>query len=65
MDIRFGTWNVTSPYREFPLKTILRKWAKYNFDLVTVKEVRWHSGSSKPPDVYICIYMELRIQVIT
>jgi hypothetical protein len=29
MDMRFGKWNVRSPYRVGSLKTVLREMAKY------------------------------------
>ena len=40
----FGTWNLRSPCRSTSLKTIARKLAKYNLDLVEIQEVEWDSG---------------------
>jgi len=36
MDMRFGTWNVRSPYREDSLKTVASKLAKCKLDIVVV-----------------------------
>jgi exonuclease III len=41
MDMRFGTWNVSSLYRVGSLKTVASELAKYNINLVVVQEVRW------------------------
>jgi hypothetical protein len=48
MDTRFGKWDVTNFYREDSLKTV----AKYNLDLVTIKEVRWDESDGQPADNY-------------
>jgi exonuclease III len=42
MHMRFGTWNVRSPYRTGSLKAV----AKFNLDLVAVQEVRWAKGGT-------------------
>jgi len=48
MDMRFGTWNVRSPYRTGSLKAV----AKFNLYLVAVQEIRWDEGGSQPADKY-------------
>jgi hypothetical protein len=50
MDIRFGTRNVRSLYREGSLKVVASKLAKYNLDPVPVKDVRWGNDGSQPAD---------------
>jgi hypothetical protein len=47
MDIRFGTWNVRSPYKVGSLKVAASKLVKYNLDLVAVQEVRQDKGGSE------------------
>jgi hypothetical protein len=47
MDMRFGPWNVRSPYRAGSLKTVARELGKYKLDLVGVQEVRWEKGAPK------------------
>ena len=42
----FGTWNVRSPCRSASLKTVARKLAKYNLELVGIQEVEWDSGGT-------------------
>jgi exonuclease III len=44
MDMRFGTWNVSSLYRSGSFKTVARELGKYKLDLVGVQEVRWDKG---------------------
>jgi len=39
--MRFGTWNVRSPYRAGSLTAAARKLARYTLDLEGVQEVRW------------------------
>jgi hypothetical protein len=38
MDMRFGTWK----------ETVASELAKYNLDILAVKEVRWDKGGSQP-----------------
>jgi exonuclease III len=52
MDMRFGTWNVTSLCRAGSLKTVANELAKYSVNVVTAQEVRWVEGGSQPPDDY-------------
>jgi exonuclease III len=56
MVVRFGLWNVRSPYRASLLKTIARELAKYNLDVVAVQEVRWNKGGSQTPNNYKIFY---------
>jgi hypothetical protein len=42
--MRFGTWNVRSPYRSGSLTTAARELPRYKLDLVGVQEVRWGKG---------------------
>jgi hypothetical protein len=49
--LRFGTWNVRSPYRAGSLTAVARKITKYKVDLVRVQEVRW-TGGTKPASDY-------------
>jgi len=51
VDVVFGTWNVRSPYRSASLKTVARKLAKYNLDLVEIQEVDWDSGGTVENDL--------------
>jgi hypothetical protein len=48
MDMRFGTWNVRSPYRPCSLMTVAKEIPKYKLDLVGVQEVRWDGGGTEP-----------------
>jgi exonuclease III len=52
MDMRFGTWNVTSMYRAGSLRTVAEEISKYKLDLVGVQEVRWDRGGTKPAGEY-------------
>jgi exonuclease III len=45
--MRFGTWNVKTPYRPGSLKTVARELGKYKLDLVGVQEVRWDKGGTE------------------
>jgi exonuclease III len=47
MDMRFGTWNVRSPYRSGSFKTVARELGKYKLDLVGVQEVRWDKSAAE------------------
>jgi exonuclease III len=47
MDMRFGTWNVTSLYRKGSLKTVVRELGKYKLDLVGVQKFRWEKGATE------------------
>jgi hypothetical protein len=47
MDMRFGTWNVTSIYRAGLLRAVSEGISKYRLDLVGVKEVRWGRGGTE------------------
>jgi hypothetical protein len=40
MDMRFGTWNVRSMYREGSLRTVGKEISKYKLQLVGVQDVR-------------------------
>jgi hypothetical protein len=50
MDMRFGPWNVRNLYRVGSLKTVASELAKYNLDVVAVKEVRWDKSGNEPVD---------------
>jgi exonuclease III len=41
MDMRFGTWNVTSIYRAGSLRAVVEEITKYKLDLVGVQEITW------------------------
>jgi exonuclease III len=56
MDMRFGTWNVRSLYREGSLITVVTEIAKYKLDLVGVQEVRWDRVDTKPAGEYTFYY---------
>ena len=43
--MRFGTWNVRSPYRASSLTSAARKLARRIVDLVCVQEVSWDKGT--------------------
>jgi hypothetical protein len=53
MDMRFGTWNVSSMYRAGSLRAVVEEISKYNLDLVGVREVRWDGGGTEPERIYI------------
>jgi hypothetical protein len=55
MDMRFGTWNVRSLYREGSLMTASRELARYELDLVGV-QVRWEGGGTEPAGEYTFFY---------
>jgi hypothetical protein len=52
MNMKFGTWNVRSPYRADSLKTTASELAKHNLDLVAMKEVTWDEGGIEPAHNY-------------
>jgi hypothetical protein len=56
MDMRFGTWNVTSFYRIGSLKTVVRELGKCKIVLVGVQEVRWENGGTERPEDYTFLY---------
>jgi hypothetical protein len=56
MDMRFGTWNVKSLYREGSLKTVSRELARYKLNLRGVQEVRWEGGGTEPAGEYTFFY---------
>jgi exonuclease III len=56
MDMRFGTWNVRSLYREGSLKTVSRELCRYKLDLVGVQEVRWEGSGTEPAEEYTFFY---------
>jgi hypothetical protein len=56
MDIRFGTWNLSSPYRAGSLMTVAKQLSKYKLDLVGIQEVRWDNGSTEPAGKYTFLY---------
>jgi hypothetical protein len=56
MDMRFGSWNVRSLYREGSLMTVSRELAGYKLDLVEVQEVRWESSGTEPAGEYTFFY---------
>jgi exonuclease III len=41
MDMRFGTWNVSSLYGAGSLMTVVKEISKDKLDLMGVQEVRW------------------------
>jgi hypothetical protein len=46
--MRFGTWNVRSPYRAASLETEASELTTPNLDLVAVEEVTWDNCGSQP-----------------
>jgi exonuclease III len=56
MDMRFGTWNVTSLCRIGSLTTVARELGKYKLDLVGVQEVRWEKGGTERAKDYTFYY---------
>jgi exonuclease III len=56
MDMRIGTWNVSSLYRSGSLKTVARELGKYKLDLVGVQEVRWDKGGTEREEDYAFFY---------
>jgi exonuclease III len=56
MDMRFGTWNVRSLYRQGSLKKVSGELAKYKLDLVGVQEVRWDKSGTEPAGDYTFFY---------
>jgi exonuclease III len=42
--MRFGTWNVTSPYSRVSLSTVVMELGRCKLDLVGVQEVRRDKG---------------------
>jgi hypothetical protein len=53
----FGTWNVRSFYKAGSLKAVRSKLAKYNFDLVAVRQVRRVESGSQPADDHTFFYV--------
>jgi hypothetical protein len=50
--MRFGLWNVRRSYRAGSLKTVSRKLARCELDLVGVQEVIWEGGGTEPAGEY-------------
>jgi hypothetical protein len=50
--MRFGTWNVTSPYRTGLLKMLVRVLGKCKINLVGVQGVRWEKGGTEQAFFY-------------
>jgi hypothetical protein len=57
MDTRFRTWNITSVYRSSSLKTVWRKLAKCDVDLVGVEEERWDGWHWTSRRFYVGLYI--------
>jgi hypothetical protein len=53
--MRFGAWNVRSPYRPGSLMTVEKEISKYKLNLVVV-QVRWDRGGTKPAGEYTLFY---------
>jgi len=51
--MRFGAWNISSPYRSGSLTTVTRELARYKLDLVGVQEVRWGKGGTVRAGCYV------------
>jgi exonuclease III len=45
--MRFGTWNIRSPYRVDAIKLVVGEFEKCKLDLVGVQEVRWEEKDIK------------------
>jgi exonuclease III len=56
MDMRFGTWNVSSRYRIGSLKKAAKDLGKYKLGLVGVQEVRWEKGGTERAEDYTFFY---------
>jgi hypothetical protein len=63
MEVRFGTWNVNSTYREGSLMTISRELSRYKYNLVGVHEVRWESSGTAPAGQYT-YFMEIGMRTM-
>jgi hypothetical protein len=55
MDIRFGTWNVSSLYRAGSLRTVAEEVSKYKLDLVGYRGSDG-TGGTKPVEEYTFFY---------
>jgi hypothetical protein len=63
MDMRFGTWNVTSMYRAGSLRAVAEEISIYKLDLVGVQEVRWNGVGNELPGEYTFFYeKEMKIK---
>jgi exonuclease III len=56
MDVRFGTWNVSSVYRIGSLRTVVRELGKCKLDLMGIQEVRWDKGGTEEAEDYTFFY---------
>jgi hypothetical protein len=56
MDMRFGTWNVSSMYRAGSLRAVAEEIPIYKLNLVGVQEVRWDRGGTEPAGEYTFFY---------
>jgi len=54
--VRFRTWYVRAFHRESSLETVSREFAKRNFDLVAINEVRLKVSGSQPADDFTFLY---------
>jgi hypothetical protein len=52
MDMRFGTWNFRSMYREGSLGAVGEEISEYKLNLVGVQEVRWDGGGTERAGEY-------------
>jgi hypothetical protein len=55
MDMRFGTWNIRSLYREGSIMTLLKELSRYRLYLVGV-QVRWEGSGTAPAGEYLFFY---------
>jgi hypothetical protein len=58
MDMKLGTWTISSLHRTGALKTVTRELGKYRLDLVGVQEVRWEKSGTERAQEYIFCYGE-------
>jgi hypothetical protein len=56
MDMRSGTWNVRSMYREGSLRAVAEEISKCKLDLVEVQKFRWEGGGTESAGEYTFFY---------
>jgi hypothetical protein len=56
MNMRFGTWNVTSLHRTGALNTVARELGKCKLDLAGTQEVNWEKGGTERAEDYTFFY---------
>jgi hypothetical protein len=62
--MRFGTWNVSSLYKQGSLTATSRELTRYKLDSVVVREFRWDKGGTVRTGVCV-FFIENEIKIFS